>query len=99
MFGFGKKKQHGPKVQVSEGFFVSIAATKMPTPGAMKYGFAGPYFLAPRAMIGSAIGQAVTWHMFSPQDYQNTSVVTITGLGGLAQGQIVGQPLSNPYGS
>lgn len=79
-----------------------VAATQLPTPGAMQYGLESQW-LAWRPMIGPAIGQAIqfrTIYDMTPdgtQYLQASSVTTLTGLGGLAHGQIVLQPLSDPY--
>ncbi len=79
-----------------------VAATQLPTPGAMQYGLESQW-LAWRPMIGAAIGQALqfrTIYDLTPdgtQYLQATSVVPVTGLGGLASGQVVLQPLSDPY--
>jgi hypothetical protein len=50
-------------------------------------------------IIGSGIGQRRQFRMFVPQNLQGVAVVPQTGLGGLASGQVVMQPLSNPYES
>ena len=71
-------------------------ATQMPTPGAMAYGLVTNR-MAPRPWIGPAIGYAMQTRIFNPQDVQGMAAVTTTGLGGLAQGQMQMQPLSDPY--
>lgn len=92
-----RKVDPHPRVIVSDaGFYTSIRAQKQPTPGAMEYGFATEY-LALHPYIGPGIGFAQQMRNFAPQNTQNAGVAVVTGLGGLAQGQIVGQPLSDPY--
>jgi hypothetical protein len=84
-------------------FFQYVRATQMPTPGAMEYGFESE-MLADRPMIGPAYAaryQFKTVTDFGPMglNYQGVALNWFTGLGGLAHGQSVLQPLSNPYGS
>lgn len=93
---FQRKSKHPRWVPSDGGFYTSVRATKMPTPGAMEYGFL-PERLAQHPLIGPAIGYAFRWNNFEPQNVQTASITVNTGLGGLAQGQIVGQPLSDPY--
>lgn len=98
MSWFKKRPHKHPRFILSDsGFFSSQRATQMPTPGAMEYGFATE-LLAAHPLIGPAIMYSTQWRNFEPQNYQQQSVIWVNGLGGLAQGQIVGQPLSNPYG-
>jgi hypothetical protein len=79
-------------------FFQFVYATIMPTPGAMAYGFESE-MLAIRAMIGPAIGQRYQFRSLQGNPtFQAVALSTTTGLGGLAHGQNVLQPLSNPYG-
>lgn len=82
-------------------FFQFVRASKMPTPGAMEYGFESE-MLAFRPMIGPAIGARSymrTTTNFGPsgQSYQAAAMNWYAGLGGLASGQVILQPLSNPY--
>jgi len=82
-------------------FYQYAQATQMPTPGAMQYGFESE-MLAFRAMIGPAIGQRSQWASLlfygqHQQNYQGAAMAWFTGVGGLAHGQNVLQPLSNPY--
>jgi hypothetical protein len=84
-------------------FFQFARATKLPTPGAMAYGFESE-MLAFRPAIGPAIGAryqfaTITAFGSTGQSYQATAMNWLAGLGGLAQGQNVLQPLSNPYGA
>ncbi len=72
-------------------------ATKIPTPGAMNMALITEW-LAHKPWIGPAIGFAVQMRNFSPQNAQQVSVTTTTGLGGIVHGQTVLQPLSDPYG-
>lgn len=81
-------------------FFQFIRASQMPTAGAMEYGFESE-MLAFRPMIGPAIGARFMFRSLrapgNPQSYQASTTNWFTGLGGLAQGQVALQPLSNPY--
>lgn len=71
-------------------------ATKLPTPGAMEYGLVTEW-LATQPYIGPAIGFATQMRNFAPQNAQASGQVAMTGVGGLVQGQISLQPLSDPY--
>lgn len=81
-------------------FFQFVRASQMPTPGAMEYGFESE-MLAWRAMIGPAMGQRIQWRTTTQfptgQSLQAVAMNWATGLGGVAHGQSVLQPLSNPY--
>jgi hypothetical protein len=83
-------------------FFQFVRASKMPTPGAMEYGYESE-MLAFRPMIGPAIAARVGFLSIrapsNPQMYQANTTNWFVGLGGLAQGQVVLQPLSNPWQS
>jgi hypothetical protein len=80
-------------------FYQYVHATKMPTPGAMVYGFESE-MLAWRPMIGPAIGVRFQFAsvMRDPQSYQAVSANWVTGLTGVVHGQSALQPLSNPWG-
>ncbi len=78
------------------GFWHFVKATKLPTPGAMQYGLETNNQFANNT-IGSAIGRARQFRVTFPTNYQGVSVASLTGLGGLAQGQIALQSLSDPY--
>ena len=71
-------------------------ASKLPTPGAMEYGLTTNNQTF-RPWIGPAIAPNFLWRMFAPQNYQYQAQAVLTGVGGLAHGQSVLQPLSNPY--
>ena len=75
-----------------------IYATKMPTPGAMAYGFESE-MLAWRPMIGPGIGVRYQFATLfpDPQSYQAANVNWVTGLTGVVHGQSIMQPLSNPW--
>ena len=83
-------------------WFQFIKAMLLPTPGAMEYGLETQQ-LAWRPMIGPAIGQAIqfrTIYNLTPantQYLQAAAFTTKTGLGGLASGTLVVQPLADPY--
>jgi hypothetical protein len=78
-------------------FYQFVAATQMPTPGAMEYGFESE-MLAWRPVIGPAIAARFQFRTLqNPQAMQNVAVWWTTGLGGLAHGQSALQPLSNPW--
>jgi hypothetical protein len=77
-------------------FFVVVKARKHPTAGAMDHALI-TNLLAQHPLIGPAIGQVQTLRWTVPQNVQGTGQVAITGIGGLAHGQIVLQPLSDPY--
>jgi hypothetical protein len=82
----------------SRPWFSFRKADQIPTAGALSYGMQSQW-LAWRPLIGSAVGQAVqfrTIYNVFPL-YQATGLAAQTGLGGIAQGQIVIQPLSDPY--
>lgn len=80
-------------------FYQYVAATQMPTPGAMCMGFESE-MMAWRPAIGPAIGCAQQFRSFfpTPQLYQMQAAIWQNGLTGVVHGQSVLQPLSNPYG-
>lgn len=79
-----------------QGFFQVVKATIMPTPGAMEYSMSD-YILAHKPWIGPGIAPNFLFRSFATQNYQQQAVAALTGLGGVAHGQNVLQPLSNPY--
>ncbi len=81
-------------------FYRFIHGNQIPTAGAMAYANETQW-LAWRPMIGPAIGQAIQFRtIYNVQPIsQDTGLATTTGLGGLAHGQVVLQPLSDPYNS
>lgn len=79
-------------------WFKSVRATQMPTPGAMEYGFASEY-LAARPLVGPGVVFRRQFRVFQGNgSYQAAMAVALTGVGGLASGNVILQPLSNPYG-
>lgn len=79
-------------------WFKSVRATLLPTPGAMEYGFASEY-LVQHPLLGPGIAARRTFRSYQGnQSYQAAMAVAQTGLGGLASGNVILQPLSNPYG-
>lgn len=80
-------------------FYQVVYGSKIPTPGAMAYGFESE-MLALRPFIGPGIGARFQFRTLqNPQASQVVSVVALTGLTGVTHGQSALQPLSNPYQS
>jgi hypothetical protein len=83
-----------------ETWFLYAYGNQIPTAGAMAYGMESQR-LVPRAFIGAAVGAAkqfrTIYNVFPIS--QNVGMTAQTGLGGLASGNIVLQPLSDPYNS
>lgn len=81
-------------------FFQFVHASKMPTPGAMAYGFESE-MMAFRPAIGAGIGARFQFSSLfpAPQAFQASSITWQAGLTGVVHGQSVLQPLSDPYGS
>ncbi len=71
-------------------------AVKQRTPGALIFGLASDW-LAAHPLIGPGIGMRRQHMAFAGQNYQHSIAALDTGLGGLAQGQVVLQPLSDLY--
>lgn len=70
---------------------------RLPDPGAQNYAFE-TLGLVEFTPIGPAIGaDIVLMKTQPPAFYISNSMVVINGLGGLAAGQIILQPLINPY--
>ena len=88
----------GPIAALFESLY-RYRATRQPQPGVQAYGFDfGPGFRLPRQWVSD--GYWVPQY-FRPLSMENVNRVflpttTVVGLGGLVQGQIVGQPLSQP---
>jgi len=85
----------------SRPFYQYIKASLLPTPGAMEYGFESE-MLCFRPLIGPAIGarrQFTSIGGMGPagQNYQINAMNWLGGLTGVNHGQIVLQPLSDPY--
>lgn len=78
-------------------FYQVVHATRMPTPGAMAYGFESD-MMALRPFIGPGIGQRYQWRTLQhPQAAQVTAMTVLAGLSGIVHGQSALQPLSNPW--
>lgn len=70
---------------------------RLPTPGAQNYAFE-TLALFETTPIGPAVAQRKFFKVLQPQQiYFGGITVPITGLGGLAAGQYVMQPLVDPY--
>jgi hypothetical protein len=83
-------------------FYQFVKATLSPTPGAMEYGFESE-MLAFRPLLGPGIAfrrQLSSIGGMGPQgqNYQINAMNWLAGLSGVNHGQIVLQPLSDPYG-
>lgn len=81
-------------------FYQYVAATQMPTPGAMQYGFESE-MLAWRPACGPGIGARMQFYTLTPTPgaYQAAQASWVTGLTGVVHGQSALQPLANPYNS
>lgn len=78
-------------------FYQVVYGNKIPTPGAMAYGFESE-MMALRPFIGPGIGQRYQFRTLQhPQSSQAVAVTVLAGLTGVTHGQSVLQPLSNPY--
>ena len=84
--------------RVNQPFYQFVRAVLMPTPGAMAYGFESE-MMPLRPAIGSAVGARFQFcSLFpAPQYYQAAAALAQTGLTGVSHGQLVLQPLSDPY--
>src|SRR5271166_988226 len=94
--------EYGNNVAAYQGtarpWYSFVFAPQMPTPGAMAYALESQW-LAWRPLIGPAIGQAQQFRTFGgQQSMQQAALAAVTGLGGLNHGQVVLQPLVDPYG-
>ena len=65
-------------------------------PGAMNYAF-DSLALAESGPIGPGISQRQFWATISPPLFVNNITAPMSGYGGLATGQMIAQPLYDPY--
>lgn len=69
--------------------------TRQPSPGAMSYAYTN-LGLAEFTPIGGGTANRQAFRPLQPPTMFSTLALKIQGLGGLAQGQVIGQPLANP---
>ena len=87
---------HAVRRTLFERFFTIVTARKHPTPGAMNHALI-TNLLAQKPLIGAAMAHVQVLQWTQPQNTQGVAQAVLTGLGGLAHGQSVLQPLSDPY--
>lgn len=88
----------GPIAAIFESLY-RYRRTRQPSPGVQAYGFdLGPGFTLPRQWLENGYWVPQYFRPLSQEgiNYVSFPTTTVAGLGGLVQGQIVGQPLSQP---